>query len=237
MNRFRRDERTESAESYLRSAGSDVEVLSLVREKLYASVIGDVLDALGRNHQVLRPEIRPLAPGMKLVGRAMPALNADVFGPQREPFGRLAESLDQLEPNEVYVSCGGTMRCAYWGEILTVAARTRGAAGAVVDGFHRDTARVLEQSWPVFSRGGHAQDSAVRLKVIDYRVPIEIGGVWIEPGDLIVGDVDGVVVVPGDVESEVIERGLEKASAENAVRKAIEGGMSTVKAFDTYGVL
>lgn len=221
----------------MEATGSDDEVLALVREKLYTSVVGDILDSLGRTHQVLPPEMRPLEPSMKLVGRAMPVLNADVFGPQRQPFGLLPESLDQLELNDVYIGCGGAMRCAYWGELLTAAARTRGAAGAVVDGFHRDTTKVLSQNWPVFSRGGHAQDSAVRLKVIDYRVPVEIGGVWITPDDLVVGDVDGVVVVPADVEAEVIERALEKANAENVVRKAIENGMSTVEAFEKYGVL
>lgn len=215
----------------------DAGIPSLVREKLYSSVVADVLDSLGRTQQVLPPQVNPLEPGMKLVGRAMPALNADVHGPQREPFGLLAESLDQIERDEVYVSGGGIRRCAYWGEILTAAARTRGAVGAIVDGYHRDTAKVLEQDWPVFSRGGYAQDSAVRLKVIDYRVPIEIDGVWIAPGDLVIGDVDGVVTVPADIEAEVIERALEKANVENKVRLAIENGMSTTEAFETFGVL
>ncbi|RIQ18998.1 RraA family protein [Jiangella rhizosphaerae] len=219
------------------SAATDDSVVSAVRERLGTAVIGDVLDALGRVHQVLPPRLRPLAPHLKLAGRAMPVLNADVHGPQRTPFGRLTESLDQLAPDEVYVAGGGTSRCAYWGELLTAAARTRGAAGAVVDGYHRDTAKVLDQRWPVFSRGAYTQDSAVRLTTIDYRVPIEIGGVWIEPGDLVVGDVDGVVVVPGGIEAEVIERALEKAATENVVRTAIENGMSAVEAFRTYGVL
>ncbi len=219
------------------STALDADVLALVRERLNTSVVGDVLDALGRVHQVLPPGIRPLEPGAKLAGRAMPVLNADVHGPQRPPFGLLAESLDQLEPDEVYLACGGTMRCAYWGELLTAAARTRGAAGAVVDGYHRDTTKVLDQRWPVFSRGAFAQDSAVRLAAIDYRVPVEIGGVAIAPGDIVVGDIDGVVVVPADVEAEVIERALEKASTENVVRKAIENGMPVVEALDTYGVL
>ncbi|WP_053202916.1 RraA family protein [Jiangella muralis] len=221
----------------MEATGSGVDILSLVRTRLNASVVGDVLDSLGRTHQVLPAGVRPLERGMELAGRAMPVLNADVHGPQREPFGLLAEALDGLERDEVYLSCGGTVRCAYWGELLTVAARTRGAAGAVVDGYHRDTTKVLDQRWPVFSRGAYAQDSSVRLKVIDYRVPIEIGGVWIAPGDLVVGDVDGVVVVPADVEAEVIERALEKASTENVVRKAIEDGMSVVEAFATYRVL
>jgi regulator of RNase E activity RraA len=216
---------------------SEEDLLARVRDKLYSAVVGDVLDSLGRFHQILPAAIRPMLPDMKLVGRAMPALIADVHGPQRQPFGLLTQSLDALEPNEVYVGAGGTMRCAYWGEILTATARTRGAVGAVVDGFHRDTRGVLAQNWPVFSRGSYAQDSSVRSKVIDFRVPIEVGSVRIEPGDLVIGDVDGVVVVPAEVEAEVIERSLEKAATENVVLKAIEGGMSATEAFATYGVL
>jgi regulator of RNase E activity RraA len=174
---------------------------------------------------------------MVLVGRAMPVLIADVFGPQRSPFGRLTEALDQLGSGEVYLARGGRTECAAWGEIMTATARVRGAAGAVLDGFHRDTVRVLEQDWPVFSRGRSAQDAGVRATVLDYRVPAEIGGVLVRPGDLVLGDLDGVVVVPAEIEDEVLERALTKATAENLVRQAIENGMSSTDAFATYGVL
>ena len=123
------------------------------------------------------------------------------------------------------------------GELLTATARTRGAVGAVVDGFHRDTPKVLEQNWPVFSRGRYAQESSVRTAVADYRCPIEIAGVWIEPGDLVFGDLDGVVIVPRAVENEVITRALKKARGEKVVRKAIEGGMTATAAFKKFGIL
>jgi regulator of RNase E activity RraA len=129
------------------------------------------------------------------------------------------------------------MRCAYWGELLTATARTRGATGAVIDGFHRDTPQVLSQNWPVFSRGRYAQDSSVRTAVANFRCAIEIGGVWIEPGDLVFGDQDGVVIVPKAVEREVIERAAAKARGEKVVRKAIEGGMSATAAFKKFGIL
>jgi regulator of RNase E activity RraA len=161
----------------------------------------------------------------------------DVYGKQKAPFGKLTEALDQLQPGEVYLASGGEMRCAYWGEILTATAKMRGATGAVINGFHRDTPRVLEQDWPVFSRGRFAQDSAVRTQVIDYRCPIEIGPVHIEPGDLVFGDLDGVVVVPKQVEKKVIDKALTKARGEKTVRKAIEGGMSSTEAFRKYGIL
>jgi regulator of RNase E activity RraA len=174
---------------------------------------------------------------MKVVGRAMPVVMIDVYGRQKKPFGLLTEALDQLQPGEVYLASGGDMRCAYWGEILTATARARGAVGAVVNGFHRDSPQVLEQNWPVFSRGRFAQDSSVRTKVVDYRCPIEIGGVWAEPGDLVFGDLDGVLIIPRKHEAEVIRKALEKARGEKLVRKEIEGGMSSTEAFKKYGIL
>jgi regulator of RNase E activity RraA len=174
---------------------------------------------------------------MRLAGRAMPVVMIDVFGKQKKPFGFLTEALDQLQPGEIYLASGGEMRCAYWGEILTATAKKRGALGAVINGFHRDTSKVLEQNWPVFSRGRFAQDSAVRTQVADYRCPIEAGRVTVHPGDLIFGDLDGVIVVPKKVEAEVIERALAKARGEKLVRKEIEAGMSSTAAFKKYGIL
>lgn len=216
---------------------SDTELFALCTRELYTPVVGDILDDLGYCHQFLPQAVQPLREDMKVAGRAMPVLMIDVFGKQKKPFGRLTEALDQLEPGEVYVATGGDMRCAYWGEILTATAKKRGALGAVINGFHRDTPRVLEQNWPVFSRGRFAQDSAVRTQVVDFRVPIEVGQVRVEPGDLVFGDLDGVVIVPRKVEAEVIERALGKARGEKLVRKAIEAGMSSSEAFRKYGIL
>lgn len=216
---------------------TDAETFELIRAELYTPVVGDVLDTLGCYHQFLPPQVQPLLTDMKLVGRAMPVVMIDVFGEQAQPFGKLTEALDQLEPGDVYLAAGGAMRCAYWGEILTATARARGAAGAVVDGYHRDTPLVLEQDWPVFSRGRFAQDSGVRTKVIDYRCPVEVGTVRIEPGDLVFGDLDGVVIIPRRHEAEVIGRALDKARAEKLVRREIEGGMSSTAAFAKYGIL
>jgi len=216
---------------------NDTNRFEMIRTLLYTPVIGDVLDSVGRHHQVLPQAIQPLNEDMVVVGRAMPVLIANIFGPQTRPFGRLTEALDQLEPGDVYLAYGGGVPCAAWGELLTVTARARRAAGAVIDGYHRDTPKVRDQHWPVFSRGRYAQDAAVRASVIDYRVPVEIGHVLVSPGDLVIGDLDGVVLVPQDIEDEVIERAVEKATTETQVRAAIEGGMSSTEAFATFGVL
>lgn len=216
---------------------NDTELFSLALEKLYTPVVGDILDDLGYPHQFISADIRAMDPAMKLIGFAMPVLMADVFGKQAKPFGLLTEALDQLQENEIYIATGGTRRCAYWGELLTATARMRGATGAVVDGYHRDTPQVLEQNWPVFSAGSYAQDSAVRTQVIAYRCPIEIGQVTIRPGDIVFGDMDGVLIVPQHMKEEVFSKAFEKAAGEKLVRKAIEEGMSSTTAFETFGIL
>ncbi len=221
----------------LQPHSSDASRLALIRERLNTAVIGDILDSLGRCHQFLPQPIQPIRDDMRLAGRAMPVLLRDVYGPQRQPFGRLTEALDQLQPEDVYLVGPTLAQCAAWGELLTATAKKRGAAGAVIDGFHRDSRRVVEQDWPVFSRGRYAQDAGVRTSVVDFRVPIEVGQVTVSPGDLTVGDIDGVVVVPAAIEDEVIERALEKVSAENTVRAAIESGMTSTAAWQRYGVL
>ncbi|MFE1250791.1 RraA family protein [Streptomyces sp. NPDC058735] len=217
-------------------AGPDP-LVEAVRTRLTTPVVGDILDQLGHRHQFLPPQIRGLTPDTVVAGRAMPVLIADCFGAQSKPFGLLTEALDDLRPGEVYLARGSVTPCSAWGEILTATARTRGAVGAVIDGFHRDTPKVLSQNWPVFSRGAYAQDAAVRTRVVDYRVPVEIGAVTVRPGDLVFGDIDGVVVVPREVEAEVVERALQKLSVENVVRSAIESGMTATAAFAEHGVL
>jgi regulator of RNase E activity RraA len=216
---------------------TDAELFDLFKAELYTPVVGDILDTLGLYHQFLPQPIQPALTPMKLVGRAMPVLMIDVYGEQDQPFGKLTEALDQLEPGDVYLASGGAMRCAYWGEILTATARTRGANGAVINGFHRDTPQMLEQDWPVFSRGRFAQDSGVRTKVVDYRCRIEVGPVTVQPGDLVFGDLDGVLVIPRAHEAEVVEKALEKARGEKLVRREIEAGMSSTAAFAKYGIL
>jgi len=216
---------------------NDAELFELVRAELYTPVVGDALDAAGRYHRFLPAAVQPMRETMKVVGRAMPVLMIDVHGPQKKPFGLLTEALDDLREGEVYLASGGGMRCAYWGELLTATSRVRGAVGAVVDGYHRDTPQVLAQNWPVFSRGRFAQDSAVRTQVANFRCPIEIDGTWIEPGDLVFGDMDGVVIVPRALEAEIVAQALKKARGEKVVRRAIEEGMSATAAFKKFGIL
>jgi len=225
---------------------TDDELFALMRARLFPAVVGDILDTLGFLHQFLAPAIRPVRPDMVVIGRAMPVLETNCFSANdaqghsplaRRPFGLLFEALDDLRANEVYVATGCAPQFALWGGLMTTRALHLKAAGAVLDGYSRDTPEVLQLGLPVFSYGGYAQDQGPRGKVVDWRVPVEIAGVRVMPGDIVFGDLDGVLVIPRAAEEEAIRRGLEKASTENKVRDAIQNGMSTVEAFRTFGVM
>ncbi|MBQ7564662.1 MAG: RraA family protein [Lachnospiraceae bacterium] len=235
----------------MKQYNSDEEMFALMKEKLYTPVVGDILDQLGYPHQFLPAEIKPLealVPAdayidrsepdnrLKLAGYACTVLENDVFGAPKKPFGYLTEALDQLKKNEIYVATGAH-NSALWGELLTATAKARGAVGAVLDGYSRDTPQVLSQNFPVFCSATWAQDSSIRTYVFDYRCTIEIGQVTIHDGDLVFGDIDGVLIIPRELQDEVLEKALIKASGEKKVRKAIEGGMSATKAFEEFGIL
>ena len=215
---------------------NDDELFALMKERLYTPVVGDILDAMGYAHQFLPAGIHPLRDDMKIAGRACTVLECDVFEPQKNPFGLLTEALDQLEKNDVYIATGAH-NSALWGELLTAAARKRGAVGAVLDGYTRDTPQVLQQNFPVFARARWAQDSSIRTNVIDFRCTIEIGGVTIHNGDLVFADMDGVLIIPREAAGECLEKALEKAAGEKLVRRAIEEGMSATEAFRKFGIL
>ena len=225
--------------------GNDDHLLARVRTDLYSAVVGDILDALGRRHQFLPPAIGPLRDDMIVAGRAMPVLQADVAddeeGRRREeersgPFGLMLRALDDLRPGEVYICTGGSLPFASWGELMTTCARNRGAAGVVIDGWSRDTRGVLALNFPCFARGRYAQDQRSRGRVVDFRCTIQIGEVRIAPGDLIVGDLDGVVVVPREVEGDVLAGAFEKAQGEKRVFDAITRGMGAQEAWDRFGI-
>jgi len=225
---------------------NDAELFALARRELFTAVVGDVMDTLGLRHQFLPPRIQPLRDDMVVIGRAMPVLEADVFMERggsesnplmAQPFGLMFAALDDLKPGEVYLCTGASPRYALWGELMSTRALRLGAAGAVLDGYSRDTRGILALDFPTFSSGRYAQDQGPRGKVIDFRVPLEIEGVLIRPGDLVFGDLDGVCVIPREAEAEVFEGALEKVRGEQRVREAIEAGLSASEAFAQFGIM
>ena len=225
---------------------NDDDLFALVRRELFTCVVGDVMDKLQLLHQFLPPQIHPLHGEMVTVGRAMPVLSTDVFAEKvsgsanklmEKPFGLMLEALDDLRQHEIYLNTGSSPRNALWGELMSTRAIQLGAAGAVVNGYVRDTKSILKMNFPTFCFGSYGQDSAPRYKVVDFRVPIEIGGVLVRPGDILFGDVDGVCVVPAEAAEDVFAKSLEKARGEKLVKKAIEGGSSAVEAFQKFGIM
>lgn len=225
---------------------SDDELFALAERELFTCVIGDVMDKLNLVHQFLPPNIRPLRGDMVLIGRAMPVLSGDVFEEKvadsanslsAKSFGLMLEALDDLKRNEIYINTGSSPRNAMWGEMMSTRARILGARGAVVNGYVRDTRAIFDLGFPTFSYGSYGQDSAPRYKVYDFRVPIEIGKVRITPGDILVGDIDGVLVVPRDAEQEIFARALEKARGEKTVKAELLSGSTAVAAFAKHGIM
>jgi regulator of RNase E activity RraA len=221
---------------------NDAELFELSRRELFTAVVGDICDQLGLRQQFLPPQIRPVQSGLDvkvMIGRAMTVLEVDVYAEPRgdSPFGAMLTALDSLKPDEIYVCSAGAAPYAQLGELMCTAMRARGAAGAVCGGYVRDTDRILAMGFPVFAQGAYAQDQRGRGLVLDYRVPIQIGAAQIRPGDLIMGDIDGVLVVPAEDVEQVFALAIEKARGENAVRDAIAGGMSASEAFAKYGIL
>jgi 4-hydroxy-4-methyl-2-oxoglutarate aldolase len=204
--------------------------------KLYTPVVADVLDKLGFRQQAMRADIRPLFPQAKAAGFALTVQTV----PAREtapacPYAGELAAVDALQADDVLVVSGCDW--SFWGELLSTAARYRGCRGVVIDGYTRDTRAIMEMGFPVFCRGIHPADSLGRLDVAAHDVRITCGGVGVDPGDLILADHDGIVVVPQEIAEEALRLAEEKVSGENLVRKALQEGMSTTEAFKKYGIL
>ncbi|MFI4995035.1 MAG: RraA family protein, partial [Hyphomicrobiales bacterium] len=190
--------------------------------------------------QAMAARIRPLDEEIVMAGFARTGLFREVFhvSPDENPYELEIKIIDDLKADEVVVfGCGGSNRIAPWGELLTTAAGARGAVGAVTDGFVRDVRSIRRAKFPVFHGGIAPLDSKGRGKVAEIDVPIACAGVQLESGDLIFGDVDGVVVVPRKVEEEVLARAFEKVSSENATRDELLRGAKLKEVYDRYGVL
>lgn len=223
---------------------SDAELFSLIRAELFTCVVGDVMDKLGLLTQYLPPEIQPLAPDMIIAGRAMTVLETNYLesaGSRTDvgarPFGLMFAALDDLKTGEVYIASGSGATYAMWGEIMSMRAQKLGAAGAVLQGYSRDTRGILSLGFPTFSAGAYGQDQAPRGKVIDFRVDVQIGQARISSGDIVFGDVDGVLIIPKAAEHEVIHRALEKVRGEHRVAEAVRAGMSATEAFERFGIM
>lgn len=212
--------------------------ISMMRESLYSAVVCDALDSLGLRNQSPRISLTPMVGESLLVGRCMTTLWTDMYHEVANPYELELQAVDSCQPDDVMVCAAhGSMHSALWGELLSTASRNTGCVGAIVDGAVRDVAKIREMAFPVFARGTSPYDSQNRQRVIEFNIPIELAGVRFCPGDLVFADIDGVVVVPEEVESEAIQRAWDKVHQENQVREAIQGGMRATTAYQRFGIL
>lgn len=212
--------------------------LAMMRDALYTSAVCDALDSLGYTRQSPRVPLPPCTVDALLVGRARTSLWVDMYHADPNPYELELVAVDSCLPDDVMVcAAGGSMRSGIWGELLSTAARTSGCVGAIVDGAVRDVAKMRAMQFPVFARGTCIYDSLNRQRIVDVDVPVEIDGICCRPGDLVLADVDGLVIVPREVETDAIRRAWDKVHAENITREAIRGGMKAQAAYAKYGIL
>ena len=209
-----------------------------MKSELYTGVLADVLDGLGLRNQSMEPDIRPVHPDMVMLGYARPVLSVDVYRVRDDCYDNEIAYLDALLPNDLVVACTNrSTRTGLWGELLSTAARTRGALGTVTDGYVRDVRRIVQMGYPVFAAGMRPVDSRGRSIVMEYDEPIECGGVPVRKGDLVFGDIDGIVVIPREVSEEVIAQAMDKVHKESASRAELERGGYLRDVYNKYGVL
>lgn len=209
---------------------------------LNAAVLSDTLDSLGFMQQAMKPFMRPLDEALQLIGRARTGLYMPVYAPPaagENPYEVEIALVDDLRPGDVAVlACDGpSERIAPWGELLSTASAVRGAAGCVTDGLVRDVKFIREMRFPVFCGGIGPLDTKGRARMVERDVPVQCAGVLVRPGDLVFGDVDGVIVIPREVEDEVVRRALEKVSGENLSRAALQRGEKLADVFRRLGIL
>jgi 4-hydroxy-4-methyl-2-oxoglutarate aldolase len=214
------------------------EFLPFIEQRLYTAVLSDALDELGTRHQVMREYLRPVHSGCRFAGWARTITCIDCTEIPFPPYQREIEAVDGILPDEVVVvSTGHSSSNAPWGELLSTAARARGARGAVVDGLVRDVRKIEALGFPVFATGIKPVDSMGRGVVTTINEPAECGEVMVHPGDLIVADYDGVLVIPEAMAGEVVRLAADKARREDASRAELARGAYLEDVYRKFGVL
>ena len=207
-------------------------------DKCYSAVIMDVMDGMNVRVKCMDPSVKPLVPTMKTWGEVVTVYVEKVAEVPKKPFQLEMEVIDDLKEGQIIVAqCNAPDLSAFWGGLLSNAAVGRKSPGAIMDGGARDYREIVSLNFPVFCKGLTPYDSCGRMDGKERDIPIVCGGIRVLPGDLVYGDVDGVVVVPQEMADEVIARAWEKVKGENTVREELRAGASVVKTFEKYGIL
>ena len=210
------------------------------KTKLYSAVLADTLDSLGYHKQTLSPGIKSIKPDVVICGLARVGLYMPIYHDDENTnvYEHEITLIDSLKENEIAVlCCHGNEKIAPWGELLSTRATYLKSAGCLTDGCVRDTKMVNEIGFPVFAKGTNPVDTKFRGKMMMADVPGEIANVYVESGDLIFGDNDGVVIVPSKITDEVIKKALEKVNSENTVREELKRGNSLTAVFEKHKIL
>lgn len=218
------------------SGHHDTEILARL-SRLYTPVVSDALDALGFRDRSVDPAIVQLAGGGTLVGRAATLQVIAVDAPPEQPYRVQFEAVDALQPGEIMVVSAPEVRSAFWGELITTRAMEKGCVGTIVDGYCRDLPKIRTHAFGVWARGTHPADSLGRLDAVSWNAPISCGGVRVAPGDYILGDVDGVVIVPQAAIMETLTLAEEKQRTEDEVRDTLRSGSTISDTYDKFGVM
>lgn len=213
------------------SSGIPMDELCARYRRLYTPAVADALDERGLWHQIIDRRIQPLTLAMKVAGPAFTMLGRPERSTDRS-IRKGVKAVDAVRPHTVVVmDCSGEEITGHWGELLTNGTLVRGGTGAVVDGGVRDTAAILELDFPVFCKFRSPADAKGRWNVVDFDCPVVLGGVPVRPGDFIVGDADGVVVVPSELAVEVLLEAEAVVNEENEVRRRVRNKESVANLY------
>ena len=210
-----------------------------VDPRVRSAMVSDALDVVGIRNNVMDSSIKPLLPGMRTVGLA----STIEFSPSEiydldDPYGPAIDYLDSLREGEVaVVATGKSDRSAYWGELFSTAAKSRGATGVICDGPLRDTNLILDVGFNAFGASARPIDYKGRMRVTSVHEVVMCGGVEVRQGDAIIADWDGIVVVPWAHITNIFDAANERAQGERTVLKELQGGRSVREVWDEYRLL
>ncbi|MCL5030871.1 MAG: RraA family protein [Bacteroidetes bacterium] len=218
---------------------TETELLDYLEKNAYSAAFSDILDEMGYRFQVLSPHSRiyPLKEDFVVIGRAVTLLNEN-DGNTDEPYDTVIKCIDSIKPDSLLVTTGADkFITGIMGELTATALYARKCRGAIVNGYTRDARKIIKMDFPTFAWGTSPIDTTGRVRVVDYNIPITIGGVKISPDDLIFADLDGIAVIPKAIEEEVINEVIKRINTENVVRKELAEGKTMAEVWSKHHVL
>jgi len=218
---------------------SETELFDYMEKYFYSAALSDILDEMGIKQQAVDPSIgiKPLRTDFVTAGRAYTFLNA-IDTREEDPYELAIKGVDQLRKNSLAVITSvEPTNFGIMGELTATAMRARKSRGAVVDGFTRDGRKLLAMDFPTFAKGVSPIDTTGRVRVVDIGCTVTIGGVRIEPDNIVFADFDGIMVIPKEQEKEIIEKTIARVNEENLVRKHLKAGGTMAEAWEKYHVL